>query len=64
MEWLTNHLGHKVDTHTQYYRLHESTVELAKVSRLLMAVDEGKIGEYHGRKLKDIEFDEIADEGN
>ena len=25
IEWLANHLGHNVDTHQEYYRLHDIT---------------------------------------
>ena len=42
LEWLSNHLGHTIDIHRSNYRLHESTIELAKVSKLLLAVDAGK----------------------
>ena len=54
LEWLANHLGHNLDVHKQYYRLSDSAVELAKVSRLLMAVDAGKGKELLGKKLDEI----------
>lgn len=57
MEWLSNHLGHKVDIHKDIYRQHESTVELAKVSKILLAVEQGKVAKYKGRKLEDIDID-------
>eukprot|EP00794_Sanderia_malayensis_P021033 gene21033-23086_t len=41
LEWLANHMGHDISVHREYYRLHDSTLELSKVSRLLLAVDEG-----------------------
>lgn len=41
LRWVAEHLGHNLDVHREYYRLRESTVELSKVSRLLLAVDEG-----------------------
>ncbi|XP_066933576.1 uncharacterized protein [Clytia hemisphaerica] len=41
MRWLADHMGHNLDFHREFYRLRESTVELAKVSKLLMAMDEG-----------------------
>ena len=37
--WLAKHLGHDIRTHREYYRLHDSTIELAKVSKLLLATD-------------------------
>ena len=33
------HLDHDIRTYRQYYRLHESTFELAKISKLVIAVD-------------------------
>ncbi|XP_057291533.1 uncharacterized protein LOC130614143 isoform X3 [Hydractinia symbiolongicarpus] len=59
MEWLSNHLGHSVEVHKNAYRLHDSAVELAKVSRLLMAVDSGHGGEMSGKKLSEIAVAEM-----
>ncbi|XP_064619453.1 uncharacterized protein LOC135482903 [Lineus longissimus] len=41
LEWLSNHMGHTVDIHRQSYRLHESIIEMAKVSTILLAKDSG-----------------------
>jgi hypothetical protein len=41
LEWLSNHLGHSVDVHQEFYRNQESTVELGKVAKMLIAVDNG-----------------------
>lgn len=57
LEWLSNHLGHELQIHKSFYRLHESTIELSKVSRLLMAVDAGQAAKYCGQKLDDINID-------
>lgn len=56
-DWLARHLGHNIRVHREYYRLQESAVELTKVSRLLLAVDSGKISDYSGRKLDDIQVE-------
>ena len=40
--WITNHFGHSRDVHFAWYRKEESTVELTKMAKLLVAVDEGK----------------------
>ena len=42
LNWLARHLGHDVRVHREFYRIHESTIEIAKVSKLLLAVDGGK----------------------
>ena len=57
LKWLANHMGHEVNIHESVYRLHDSTIELAKVSRLLMAVDRGDVRQYSGRSLADINVD-------
>lgn len=56
MDWVERHLGHDITIHRQFYRLHESTLELAKVSKLLMAVDSGNIKNLTGKALQDIEL--------
>ena len=45
MDWLARCLGHDIRIHQQFNQLHESTTELAKVSKLLLAVDSGNT--YH-----------------
>ena len=39
VDWLACCLGHDIRIHRQFNQLHESTMELAKVSKLLLAVD-------------------------
>jgi hypothetical protein len=53
-DWLARHLGHDVRVHREFYRLHESTVELAKISKLLFAVDHGSIDQLAGKSLADL----------
>ncbi|KAK9688430.1 hypothetical protein QE152_g35338 [Popillia japonica] len=55
-DWLARHLGHDVRVHRDFYRLHESAVELTKVSRLLLAVDSGQANKFAGKKLNEIEL--------
>ena len=57
MRWLADHLGHNLDVHREFYRLKESTVELSKVSRLLLAIDEGNIKNFSGKKLNEINIE-------
>lgn len=59
LEWLTGHLGHNTDVHKLFYRMHISTIELAKVSKLLIAVDEGKAHLYAGKSMQDIDLDDV-----
>ena len=53
-------LDHNLDVHREYYRFLESTVELTKVSRLLMATDEGKASEMAGKNLAAISVEGIV----
>ena len=38
VDWPARHLGRDVRVHREFYRFHESTTELAKVSKLSLAV--------------------------
>ncbi|XP_038047976.1 uncharacterized protein LOC119722060 [Patiria miniata] len=65
LDWLARHLCHDITVHRDFYRQHESTLELAKVSKLLLAVDKGKIAKLSGRKLDDIDLEGVlADESS
>lgn len=57
VDWLARHLGHDIRVHREFYRLQESAVELTKVSRLLLAVDQGKLVDFAGKTLSDIDVD-------
>lgn len=61
-EWLSNHLGHQVEIHKDVYRQHESTVELTKISKILLAVEQGQVSRYKGKTLQEMDLDgkEIA----
>lgn len=43
LELLSRHLGHDLSIHKEYYRLPDRTMELAKVSKLLIQFDKGVI---------------------
>jgi hypothetical protein len=49
-------MGHDINVHESVYRLHDSTIELAKISRLLMAVESGNIHDFAGMSLDEIEL--------
>lgn len=53
--------GHDIRIHRQYYRLPQSTLEIAKVSRLLHCFNNGTLHKFKGMDLDDITFDEDAD---
>ena len=54
VDWLARHLGHDIRVHRDFYRLHESTIEIAKVSKLLLTVDQGETRKFAGKTLQEI----------
>jgi len=62
LDWLAKHMGHDINVHRQYYRLQESTLELAKVSKLLLAVDSGRASQFAGKKLDEIAVEDLPAE--
>ena len=54
LEWLARHLGHNINIHKEFYQLHHSTIELSRVSMLLMMLDMGKATSFANRNLKEI----------
>ncbi|KAG5873117.1 hypothetical protein JTB14_034037 [Gonioctena quinquepunctata] len=61
-DWLARHLGHDVMVHREFYRLHESEIKLMKISRLLMAVDQGEANRFAGKHIQDIELKELPNQ--
>ena len=59
IDWLACHLGHDVRIHREFYRLHHSTTELAKVSKLLLAVDSGNLEKIVGKNLGEMSVEGI-----
>ena len=54
IDWLARHLGHNVRVHHDFYHLHHlhhSTTELAKVSKLLLAIDSGNLEQIVRKNL-------------
>ena len=56
VDWLARHLGHDIQVHRDFYRLHESTIEIAKVSKLLLTVDQGETKKFAGKSLAEIDL--------
>ena len=54
MGWLANHMGHDIHVHKEYYRLPQTTIEMAVVGNLLMAVDEGRAHQFKGKTLRQL----------
>ncbi|XP_029943204.1 uncharacterized protein LOC115385360 isoform X2 [Salarias fasciatus] len=54
---LADFLGHDIRIHRQYYRLPQGTLQLARMSKVLLAMEKGTVSQYKGMKLDDIEID-------
>lgn len=55
-DWLARHLGHDIKVHRNFYRMQESAIELTKVSRLLLAVDNGEVNRFVGKNIGEIDI--------
>lgn len=51
MDNLADFLGHDIRVHREYYRLPEGTLQLAKISKVLMAMERGQLSDFKGRNL-------------
>lgn len=54
MEVMAEFLGHDIDIHRSFYRLPQSTIQVAKMGKLLTAVNDGTIAKYSGLTLDEI----------
>ncbi|XP_030609203.1 uncharacterized protein LOC115796875 isoform X2 [Archocentrus centrarchus] len=54
---LADFLGHDKRVHQEFYRLPEGTLQLAKISKVLMALEQGRLTEFNGKTLDDISID-------
>lgn len=57
LDSLANFLGHDINIHRQYYRLPEDTIQLAKLSKLLLEIENGNISNHKGKTLDEILLD-------
>ncbi|XP_062385759.1 uncharacterized protein LOC134072896 isoform X1 [Sardina pilchardus] len=54
LDQLADFLGHDIRVHIEYYRLPQSTIQLAKISKLLMAMEKGSVKDIQGKSLDGI----------
>ncbi|XP_047123340.1 uncharacterized protein LOC124806446 isoform X3 [Hydra vulgaris] len=52
--WLTNHMGHTKDVHQNWYRREDSTIELTKVAKVLLAMDNGDARRIQNKKIDSL----------
>lgn len=58
IDWLARHLGHDIRVHQEFYRKHESVIELAKISQLLYHSERGSMRQNAGKKLEHLKIDQ------
>ena len=51
LTWVTNHLGHTKDIHKGWYRQENSTIELTKIAKVLVAIDNGDSRDVQNKKI-------------
>lgn len=57
MDDLADFLGHDIRVHRQYYRLPEETLQLAKISKVFLAMEQGQLANFQGKTLDEIHVD-------
>nr|XP_054599976.1 uncharacterized protein LOC129164327 isoform X2 [Nothobranchius furzeri] len=58
LDQVANFLGHDIRVHREYYRLPEATTQLAKISKLLIAMEKGSLKSLQGKTLEEIEVED------
>ena len=53
---VARHMGHELAVHRKFYRLQDDVIELAKISKLLLAVESGKAHQFTGMSLDDLDL--------
>ena len=54
LDQLANFLGHDIRVRREYYRLPQSTIQLAKISKLLIAMQGGSVKDIQGKSHDQI----------
>ncbi|MEW8546451.1 MAG: hypothetical protein AB2693_23280 [Candidatus Thiodiazotropha sp.] len=58
LDILARFMGHDIRVHREFYRLPEATVQVAKVSKLLLQMEDGGTGLVPGERLEDVQLDD------
>ncbi|XP_074532471.1 uncharacterized protein LOC141807667 isoform X2 [Halichoeres trimaculatus] len=61
LDQLANFLGHDIRVHRDFYRLPEATIEVAKITKILLAMEKGTLAEFQGKSLDEIEIEDELD---
>ncbi|XP_028256549.1 uncharacterized protein LOC114432624 isoform X2 [Parambassis ranga] len=58
LDHLAKLLGHNIRADRDYYRLPEAAVELAKIAKLILAMEKGSLERFKGNSLEEIEIED------
>ncbi|XP_034029013.1 uncharacterized protein LOC117512882 [Thalassophryne amazonica] len=58
LDQLANFLGHDIRVHRDYYRMPDATIQIAKMSKLLLAMEKGSLRRFQGKSLDEIEIED------
>lgn len=57
LDSVASFMGHDIRIHTAYYRMPLDVMEVARVSKIFLAADAGRIAEFAGKNLTEITID-------
>ncbi|XP_042631736.1 extracellular calcium-sensing receptor-like [Cyprinus carpio] len=61
LDQVAGFLGHDICVHREYYRLPEATTQLAKISKLLLAMEKGSLRSLQGKSLEEIDIEVVSE---
>jgi hypothetical protein len=61
LEQFTAFMGHTLEVHRKFYRLQDSSMQVAKVSLILTALDHGVAAKFTGKKSDETQFNEAEE---
>lgn len=64
MDMLAGFMGHSKDVHKAFYRLPSDVLQVAKVTKVLIAINNGAIQSLGGKTLNEIDVAELETAGN
>ena len=59
LDQVAQFMGHDIRVHRQFYRLPNDVIQTARVVRVLMAMENGTIGEFRGKSLEEIDVSDV-----
>ena len=63
LDILANFMGHDIRVHREYYLLPDEVIQVAKVSKFLIALEQGQLPQYAGKSLDKIPIPQDELEG-